>query len=172
MYTLKTITKRGMALGMATALLVAAVLPGASAFADALNPLTERSLLLSSSSPGYAYTDGSGNHEGNLNAIGEFYSPPGSGPNGQKTGETFTFTMSSDATAANSLAIKGISFQYCTTAAGNCQAPGNNLGDADPTDDGLTPSTREYNATAHPLGRSYLEVVGSFVEDDDDSVPL
>ena len=175
MYTLKTIARRGTALGMAASLLVAAVLPGAAVFADALNPLTERSLLLSSSSPGFAFSDGSGNHENLLNAEGEFYSPPGSGPNGQKTGETFTFTMSST-TAANGL--KGMSLQYCTTAAGNCKSPGNNTGDADIDDDGTVvaqpnaDNTRETNAIAHPLGRSDLEVVGAFAEDATDTVPL
>ena len=171
MYTLKTIARRGTALGMAASLLVAAILPGASAFADALNPLTERSLLLSSSSPGYAFTDGSGNSEGNLNAVDEYYSPPGSGPNGQKTGETFTFTMSSTDD------ISGISLQYCTTAAGNCQSPGDNSGDYNPTDDtdpayAGEDSTREDNATAHPLGRSDLEVVGEFIADEDGTVAL
>src|SRR5690606_7185634 len=83
-----------------------------------------------------------------------------------------------EATAANSLAVQGISLQYCTTAAGNCQAPGDNQGDADIDDDGTVEeqphadNTRETNADAHPNNRSDLEVVGTFLEDDDDSVPL
>ncbi len=183
MYTLKTIARRGTALGMAASLIVAAVIPGAAAFADALNPLTERSLLLSSSSPGYAFSDGSGNHEDLLNAEGEFYSPPGSGPNGQKTGETFTFTMSSTVAAGG---LKGMSFQYCTTAAGNCQAPGDNAGDADINDDGIVEAqgdpdnTRLLNEDSAPGANdggwyaktSDLNVVGTFVEDKTDAVPL
>lgn len=159
MYTLKSILKRGSLLGAAGALLVAAVLPGASAFADALNPLTERSLMLSSSAPGYVDTDGSGNSFVAPNAIGQNYAPAGSGPNGKKTGETFTFTISSTAT------VKGFSLQYCTTAAGNCQAPGNNAGDADPNNDGSTAdSTRADNTTSHPLGKSDLDFVGTWTE--------
>lgn len=135
MYTLKSIARRSTALGMAVAVVAAAVMPAAAVFADALNPLTERSLLLSSSAPGYIDTDGSGNAT---------YAPAGSGPNGMKTGETFTFTVSSSAT------VEGFSLQYCTAAAGWCQAPGNNTGDADPNNDGSTAdSTRETNALAH-----------------------
>lgn len=137
MYTLKSIARRGTAFGAALALVAGVVVPTASVFADALNPLTERSLLLSSSAPGYQNTDGSGNSESTLNAAGETYAPPGSGPNGMKTGETFTFRVSTDSAAA-SRPIKAFTFQYCTTAAGLCQAPGNNAGDAravDPFDD-------------------------------------
>ena len=147
MYTLKSILKRGSLLGAAGAMLVAAILPASAAFADSLNPLTERSLLLSSSAPGYQNTDGSGNPD---------YAPPGSGPNGQKSGETFTFKVSSTAT------INAFTFQYCTGAAGNCKAPGNNAGDADPDNDGNavgTDSTRASNATSHPLNKSDLDVV-------------
>lgn len=175
-YTLKSIVRRGSMLGAAVAVVAATALPSLYAYADALNPLTERSLLLSSSSPGYAYSDGSGNSEYSQNAIGEYYAPPGSGPNGQKTGEVFTFTMSSTVTdddedystpSVTDDGIKGISFQYCTTAAGNCQAPGDNQGDSayvaenDPYA-GVAP--RESNATAHPLGRSDLDIVGTFTE--------
>jgi hypothetical protein len=157
MYTLKLIARRGTALGAAFALLVAAVVPAAPAFADALNPLTERSLLLSSSAPGYVDTDGSGNPT---------YAPPGSGPNGKKTGETFTFKVSSTAS------ISGMSLQYCTTAAGHCKGPGNNTGDADPNDDGSTAdSTRLLNETpttgGWALNKSDLNVVGTFVNDGD-----
>lgn len=116
MYTLKSIAKRGMMLGVAAAFLAATVLPATEAFADALNPLTDRSLTLSSSSPGWDYTDGSGNTT---------YAPPNSGANGQKTGNTFSFKVSTDTTAGADK-IQAFSFQYCTTSAGNCLAPGNN----------------------------------------------
>jgi hypothetical protein len=113
-YTLKSIAQRGMMLGAAFALLAASVLPAASAFADALNPLTDRSLTLSSGSPGWSYLDGSGNAT---------YAPPNSGANGQKTGNTFDFRVSTDSTGTP---VKAFTFQYCTTPAGNCTAPGNN----------------------------------------------
>ncbi len=163
MYTLKSIARRGTLLGAVGALVVAAVVPAAPAFADALNPLTERSLLLSSSAPGYVDTDGSGNPT---------FAPAGSGPNGKQTGETFTFKMSS----ASSL-VKGFSLQYCTAAAGFCQSPGNNTGDARLLDDELTShpgynpldsstwaaraSTREANSAAHPNNRSDLDITGT-----------
>jgi len=113
-HTLRSVSRRGALFGSAAALVVAAVAP-AIAFADALNPLTDRSLTLSSSSPGWSYTDGSGNST---------YAPPNSGANGLKTGNTFDFKVSSDSTGANPR-IKSMSFQYCTTSAGSCQAPGN-----------------------------------------------
>lgn len=129
MYTLKSIARRGTMLGAVGALLVSAVVPAVPAFAAELNPLTERSLLLSSSAPGYVDTDGSGYSTtvGNPAAGGNTpgtYAPAGSGPNGKKSGQTFTFRASSRAT------VKSVTFQYCTTAAGLCQAPGNNTGDA------------------------------------------
>ena len=162
MYTLKSVARRSTFFGAAVAVFAATLVPTAPVFADALNPLTERSLLLSSSAPGFQNTDGSGNSEGSLNANGETFAVPGSGPNGSKTGETFTFNVSSDSTGRP---IEGITFQYCTSAAGVCQAPGDNTGDADPNNDGSTAdSTRESNATAHPLGRSDLDVVGTFAE--------
>lgn len=111
MSTLKTIVRRSTALGSAFALLAGAVVPAMPVYADALNPLTDRSLTLSSGSPGWAYTDGSGNST---------YAPPNSGANGQKTGNTFDFKVSSTAT------VEGFSFQYCTTSAGYCQGPGTN----------------------------------------------
>jgi hypothetical protein len=153
MFTLKSLTRRGTLLGAAGALLVAAIVPAGAAFADSLNPLTERSLLLTSSAPGYTNTDGSGNSNAAPNSIGENYAPAGSGPNGMKTGETFSFKVSSTA------AVKGISLQYCTTAAGVCQSPGDNTGDARPAT-----NTRETNAIANPLGRSDLDFVGSFTQ--------
>lgn len=161
MYTLKSIFKRGTLLGAAGALLVAAVLPGAAAFADELNPLTERSLMLSSSAPGFTDTDGSGNSTAAPNAVNENYAVAGSGPNGKKTGETFTFKVSSNAT------VRGFSLQYCTTAAGNCQAPGDNPGDADPNNDGDTAdSTRADNLAAHALTpkKSDFDFEGAFTQ--------
>lgn len=156
MYTLKSIAQRGTMLGAAAALMVAAVVPALPVYADSLNPLTERSLLLSSSAPGFKDTDGSGNSfDGGGNAIGENYAPAGSGPNGKKAGQTFTFTASSDGL------IKGFSLQYCTTAAGNCQAPGNNDGDA--RDD--LPEPRQTNDVAHPLNKSDLDFVNEDVTD-------
>jgi len=121
MYTLKSIARRGTPLGAAFALLVAAispvVLPAVSAYADALNPLTQRSLTLSSSSPGWAFTDGSGNTT---------YAPPGSGANGKQTGEVFSFNTSTDSSSSN--ALKAFTFQYCIKPAGLCTSPGNDTG--------------------------------------------
>lgn len=187
MYTLKTIVKRGSLFGATFALVAATVAPTSAVFADALNPLTERSLLLSSSAPGYVDTDGSGNSAASPNSIGENYAPAGSGPNGKKSGETFTFTHSSEATTANGGNIKGFSLQYCTAAAGWCQSPGNNgelvpgyTGDAnDPGDfrngvyDGDTDlDGRPLNVQANPNedagghvnSKSDLDFVGTFTE--------
>lgn len=111
MYTLKSIARRGSMLGAAFAVIAAAVVPAIPAYADALNPLTDRSLTLSSGSPGWAYTDGSGNST---------YAPPNSGANGQKTGNTFAFKVSSSAT------VEAFTFQYCTKSAGDCLGPGDN----------------------------------------------
>lgn len=155
-YTLKSIARRGSMFGAALAVFAATVIPAGSVFADALNPLTERSLLLSSSAPGFQDTDGSGNSNAVPNSIGENYAPAGSGPNGKKSGETFTFKTS---TTPSSI-VKGFSLQYCTEAAGWCQSPGNNTGD----DRDDLPTPREDNATAHPLGRSDLDFVGAFTQ--------
>ena len=114
MYKIKDVARRGSALLGAVGLLTGigtSMLP-AFASADALNPLTERSLTLSSSSPGWSYLDGSGNIK---------YAPPHSGANGQKTGDTFSYRMSSF-----NKTVKAITFQYCTTPAGSCTSPGNN----------------------------------------------
>jgi hypothetical protein len=169
MYTLKSIFKRGALFGAAGAMLVAAVLPAAAAFADELNPLTDRSLLLSSSAPGFTNTDGSGNAT---------FAQPGSGPNGEKTGQTFSFKVS---TPGATKPIKAFTLQYCTGAAGNCQAPGNNQ-KANPgyTNDnatspgdfrnggayvvGTNATGRPDNVMAHPLGFSDLDVVGAWGE--------
>jgi hypothetical protein len=129
MYTLKSIAQRGTALGAAVAVLVAAVLPAVPAYADSLNPLTDRSLTLSSSAPGWSYTDGSGNTT---------YAPPNSGANGQKTGNTFDFKVSSDSTTTK---VKTITLQYCTQSAGQCTSPGDNLNHAT----GDTVSTADLN---------------------------
>lgn len=112
-YTFKSIAQRGTLLSTAALLVAATMLPAEVAFADALNPLTERSLALSSSSPGWSNTDGSENST---------YAPPNSGANGQKTGNTFSFRVSTDTT---STPVKAFTFQYCTTPAGGCTAPGN-----------------------------------------------
>ncbi len=179
MYTLKSITKRGALLGAAGALLVATILPGAAAFADALNPLTERSLLLSSSAPGFQDTDGSGNSYGNPNpaALGNAgdpgyvpgtYAPAGSGANGRKTGETFSFRVSTDSAAfASTKTVRAFTLQYCTKAAGLCQAPGDVSGDArenvresDGTEGVSRTPDRKSNADAYNDGdkKSDLEV--------------
>lgn len=161
MYTLKSIARRGTALVAVFALAAATLVPTAPAFADALNPLTERSLLLTSSAPGFVDTDGSGNSFAAPNAIGENYAPAGSGPNGKKSGETFTFKVSSTAT------VRGFSLQYCQEAAGVCKAPGNNSGDArDPDDAGPLEGDRMLNGDAHILSTptSDLDFVGNFAE--------
>jgi len=145
-------------LGAAFALVAATLLPAASVFADALNPLTERSLLLSSSAPGFQNTDGSGNSETALNANGDEFAPPGSGPNGMKSGETFSFNVSTDSSITGK-AIKAFTLQYCATAAGLCKAPGNNAGD-------FLTTNRKTNAAALASGdnTSDLDVVGAFTE--------
>jgi hypothetical protein len=128
MYKLKQAMKRGSAFAGAVGLLAGigtSALP-AFASADALNPLTERSLTLSSSSPGWASTDGSGNTT---------YAPPNSGANGQKTGNYFSFKVSSAAT------VNTMSFQYCTESAGKCFIPGD---DATPGTD-VPGSTSDLN---------------------------
>jgi len=128
-HALKSIARRSSMLGVAVAVLAVAIFPAASVFADALNPLTERSLLLSSSAPGFQDTDGSGNSNDLPNAIEENYAPAGSGPNGKKTGETFAFNVSTDSTASGK-ELKAFTLQYCTDAAGKCRSPGDNSGDA------------------------------------------
>lgn len=138
MYTLKSIARRGTALGSAIALVAATLIPTASVFADALNPLTERSLTLSSSSPGWAFTDGSGNTT---------YAPPNSGANGQKTGNYFDFKVSSAAT------VNSFSFQYCTKSAGHCAIPGD---DTTPGSD--TASTSDLNVNFPATTPTDLEV--------------
>jgi hypothetical protein len=111
MYKLKSVAQRAASFTAAVSMLAgigSGVLP-ALASADALNPLTERTLTLSSSSPGWSFTDGSGNSR---------YAGPNTGANGQKTGNTFTFRTSSDKT------IQALTFQYCTASAGQCVSPG------------------------------------------------
>jgi hypothetical protein len=120
---LRSLVRRGTLLGAAFALLAGALVP-TLAYADALNPLTERSLTLSSSSPGWDFLDGSGNTE---------YAPAGSGANGQKTGNTFQFKVSTDSSAGGSKLVKGFGFQYCIHSAGDCTGPGNNAIDTGTT---------------------------------------
>ncbi len=135
----KSVIRRGSLLSAAFALVVATFVPFASTYADALNPLTDRSLTLSSGSPGWAFSDGSGNST---------YAPPNSGTNGQKTGNTFEFKVSSTA------ALKAMTFQYCTESAGICMGPG------DIPFAGTAPAqTRETNANSFANKQSDLEVV-------------
>ena len=118
-YTLKSVVRRGSMLVAALVVAGAAILPAASTYADALNPLTDRSLTLSSSAPGWDFKDGSGN---------ETYSAPNSGANGKQTGNTFSFKVSTDSSATGTNApVKALTFQYCTTPAGTCISPGNNV---------------------------------------------
>jgi len=122
MYKLKSIARRSTALIAALAVVAGSLIPASGAFADSLNPLTERSLTLSSSSPGWADTDGSGNST---------YAPPNSGANGQKTGNYFSFKVSTNSSpTGTNQPITAMSFQYCTGSAGPCQAPGNDTGNA------------------------------------------
>lgn len=152
MYTLKSIVRRGTPLAAVVAIVASGILPATSALADALNPLTERSLMLSSSAPGFVDTDGSGNSAGSPNPIGENYAPAGSGPNGKKTGETFSFKASTTST------IKAFDLQYCTKAAGYCQAPGNNSG-------AVSTSDRAANdPTGWAAKTSDLEISNGFTE--------
>ncbi len=120
-YTLKSVIRRGSMFAAAFAIVIAAVAPAASTYADALNPLTDRSLTLSSSAPGWDFKDGSGNTT---------YADPNSGANGQKTGNTFSFKVSTNGTNAGTnptnTAIQAFTFQYCTRPAGTCTSPGNN----------------------------------------------
>ncbi|HSX06537.1 MAG TPA: hypothetical protein VLG92_02360 [Candidatus Saccharimonadia bacterium] len=128
MYKLKDVARRSSAFIGAVGLLAGVASTALPAFtsADALNPLTRRSLTLSSSSPGWSFTDGSGNST---------YAPPNSGANGKQTGNTFAFHNST----ANG-GIKTMSFQYCTHSAGKCWSPGD---DATPGTD--TTSTSDLN---------------------------
>lgn len=146
MYTLKSAARRSTLFGAALALVVAAVAPSTAVFADALNPLTDRSLTLSSGSPGWLFTDGSGNST---------YAPPNSGANGQKTGNTFGFKTSSAAT------VRGFSFQYCTTSAGDCMGPGNNACHTGTTGGGDCVRRTNAQALAAPAQTSDLETVVS-----------
>lgn len=131
--TLKSIAQRGVTLGAAFAVVAASLVQAVPAYADALNPLTERSLTLSSSSPGWSYTDGSGNST---------YAPPNSGANGQKTGNYFSFKTSSAAT------VNTFSFQYCTTSAGDCTIPGNGTDPGESNLDVVYPSAAEVGNVA------------------------
>ncbi len=122
--TIKIAARRSTFLLTAISLLAGigtSVLPS-FASANALNPLTQRTLLLSSSSPGFHYLDGAGNTT---------YAAPGSGPNGKQTAETFDFKTSTDSSATGTnTSLKAFTFQYCTSAAGQCAGPGNDSGTA------------------------------------------
>ncbi len=139
-HKLKSVVQRGTMFGAAFALVAAVFAPLApSAFADALNPLTERSLTLSSGSPGWNYKDASGNAT---------YAPPNSGANGKQTANTFSFRVSS------ATPLKAMTFQYCTTPAGNCMGPG------DIEFAGTSGSfTRPTNASQEANKKSDLEIV-------------
>lgn len=118
-YNLKSAARRGSMLTAAFVIAGASLLPFTSVSADALNPLTDRSLTLSSSAPGWDFKDGSGN---------DTYAAPNSGANGRKTGNTYSFKVSTDSSAAGTNApVKALTFQYCTAAAGTCTSPGNNV---------------------------------------------
>jgi len=140
---LKSIVRRGTMFGAVFAVVAAAFAPASLTFADALNPLTDRSLTLSSSSPGWDYKDGSGN---------ALYAPPNSGANGKKTGNTFAFKVSTDTTTDK---MKAITFQYCTLSAGMCYDPGNNFSDS-PTQGAGTIANSGATEAAH---KSNLEIV-------------
>lgn len=121
------------------------LLPGLAS-ADALNPLTDRSLTLSSSAPGWDYTDGSGNTT---------YAPPNSGANGKQTGNTFDFKVSTNSTSSGTnIPIKGMTLQYCTTSAGNCTSPGDDTYDT-------TGGAGNYTRNADTATTADLKVVAS-----------
>ncbi|HSX05582.1 MAG TPA: hypothetical protein VLF69_03895 [Candidatus Saccharimonadales bacterium] len=159
MYKLKDVARRGIALAGAAGLLAGVTSTAIPAFvsADDLNPLTERSLTLSSSSPGWAFTDGSGNST---------YAGPNTGTNGLKTGNTFSFRTSSSAT------IKAFTFQYCTSPAGLCAGPGNDTPEvydvSDPNPNNWTVATPRGSDTTstsdlvtHVDGTTNAEVAGA-----------
>jgi hypothetical protein len=157
MYTLKSIVRRGTPLVALFAIVAAAVMPASAAFADALNPLTDRSLTLSSSSPGWSFTDGSGNTT---------YAAPNSGANGKQTGETFTFKVSTDSSATGTnTPVKAFSFQYCTTSAGFCNGPTGTDGSNSADLDVVTASPSEISSPTwdiiKPGGTGRTEVQGS-----------
>jgi hypothetical protein len=133
MYEIKNLLRRASSFAGAVsfiAVLCVSLVPPGTISADALNPLTQRSLTLSSSSPGWSYTDGSGDPwdiSCYTSTCAPGYSPyasPNSGANGQKTGESFSYRVSTDSSAGGAHTVNGISLQYCTTSAGNCTAPG------------------------------------------------
>lgn len=136
---LRTIARRGSLFGAVFAIVAATFASAVPTYADALNPLTDRSLTLSSSAPGWDNTDGSGNST---------YAQPNSGANGYQTGNTFSFKVSTDTSSSNT--VKGITFQYCTKSAGDCMGPGN-----------IVPSgsTRASNVDARASKKSDLQIV-------------
>ncbi len=117
MHKLRDVTRRSSLLLLAAAFLTSwlttiPVVVSADQFFT--SEFANRTLLLSSSSPGWAFTDGAGN---TTNA------PPGSGANGQKTSEEFTFNTNTDKDTAGQN-INAFTLQYCTGPAGNCTNPG------------------------------------------------
>lgn len=141
-YNLKSVLRRGSMFTAALVVAGAAILPVTSASADALNPLTDRSLTLSSSAPGWDYLDGSGNTT---------YAAPNSGANGRQTGNTFAFKVSSDSTSS---ILDSITFKYCTSAAGECTAPGNgafNVANKTSNLDVVTSTPTEINNTTSSI---------------------
>lgn len=143
----KDAVKRGSALLGVAGLLAgvgASAIPAfmpAVASADALNPLTQRSLTLSSSAPGYENTDGSGNAT---------YAYPGSGANGQQTSNYYSFNVSS------THAINAMTFQYCTAPAGDCVDPGDDT--VHGTD---TPTSSDLNIVTGTGGGAPQEIAAS-----------
>lgn len=162
-YKLKSAFRRGSMLAAAVVVAGAAFLPAASSYADALNPLTDRSLTLSSSAPGWDYTDGSGNTT---------YAAPNSGANGQKTGNTFSFKVSTDSTDATGTgeAVQAFTFQYCTAPAGTCTAPGNNGTAAGVRNaDSVSAKTSDLNI-ADPVTKTQVNNAGDAFFDSTDGV--
>lgn len=153
---LKSIIRRGTMFGAAFAVVAATFAPASLSFADALNPLTERSLMLSSSSPGWENQDGSGNTT---------YAPPNSGANGQKSGNYFSFKVSTDTTTATGtgVGIKAMSFQYCTAPAGSCTSPGNDSTATVPGTDDASHSDLNVNypSAAEVGGSDFATVIDS-----------
>jgi len=165
MYKLKNMAKRASTFALAVSMLagVGASAVPATTFADALNPLTERSLTLSSSSPGWLHNDGSGNNDTQ-------FAPAGSGPNGLKTGETFQFRVSTDSTTSPT--VKAFTLKYCTSPAGECTAPGNvgidaSTNPSEASDPGKTDVTKQsaldVNYTNPTAGTNITSAHGDFM---------
>jgi hypothetical protein len=147
---LTSVIRRGSMFAAVFAIVAATFAPAASTFADALNPLKERSLTLSSSAPGWENKDGSGNST---------YAPPNSGANGQKSGNYFSFKVSTNTSTGNDN-IKAMSFQYCTASAGNCYSPGDN--NPHGTDTATTSDLNvHYPSAAEVSGTDFTKVINA-----------